>query len=87
MKFYNREKELKNLHDREKLRLSYAYSDIGNYWEMGNQNEIDIVAVNDEQKQIYAIIISKKESQESADGHSIDREDPTTKSIASTRGI
>ena len=37
---------------REKLRLSYAYSSIGNYWERGNQNEIDIVAVNDEQKQI-----------------------------------
>ena len=37
---------------REKLRLSRAYSDIGNYWERGNQNEIDIVAVNDEQKQI-----------------------------------
>ncbi len=37
---------------REKLKLSYAYSNIGNYWERGNQNEIDIVAVNDEQKQI-----------------------------------
>ncbi|MCH9741323.1 MAG: ATP-binding protein [Epsilonproteobacteria bacterium] len=34
----------------EQLKLSYAYSDIGSYWERGNQNEIDIVAVNDEQK-------------------------------------
>ncbi len=35
---------------REKLRLSYEYSIIGNYWERGNQNEIDIVAVNEEKK-------------------------------------
>ena len=34
----------------EQLKLSYTYSDIGSYWERGNQNEIDIVAVNDEQK-------------------------------------
>ena len=34
----------------EQLKLSYAYSDIGSYWERGNQNEIDIVAVNDEEK-------------------------------------
>ncbi len=34
----------------EKLKLSYDYSDIGSYWERGNQNEIDIVAVNDEKK-------------------------------------
>ena len=25
----------------EKLRLSYEYSAIGNYWERGNQNELD----------------------------------------------
>lgn len=36
----------------EQLKLSYAYSDIGSYWERGNQNEIDIVAVNEEQKTI-----------------------------------
>ena len=34
----------------EKLRLTQAFSQIGNYWEKGNQNEIDIVAVNDELK-------------------------------------
>ena len=36
----------------EKLRLSYNYSAIGNYWERGNQNEIDIVAINEEKKQM-----------------------------------
>ena len=36
----------------EKLRLSYEYSAIGNYWERGNQNEIDIVAINEEKKQM-----------------------------------
>ncbi|NOZ91642.1 MAG: ATP-binding protein [Epsilonproteobacteria bacterium] len=35
---------------REKLRVSYEYSTIGNYWERGNQNEIDIVALNEEKK-------------------------------------
>ena len=34
----------------EQLKLSYDYNDIGSYWERGNQNEIDIVAVNDEKK-------------------------------------
>lgn len=34
----------------EQLKLSYAYSNVGSYWERGNQNEIDIVAVNDEEK-------------------------------------
>ena len=36
----------------EQLKLTYAYSDIGSYWERGNQNEIDIVAINDEKKTI-----------------------------------
>ncbi len=36
----------------EKLRLSYAYSAIGNYWERGNQNEIDIVAINEDEKRM-----------------------------------
>lgn len=35
---------------REKLRLSYQYSAIGNYWEKGNKNEIDIVAINEDKK-------------------------------------
>ena len=34
----------------EQLKLSHDYSDIGSYWERGNQNEIDIIAVNDEKK-------------------------------------
>jgi len=34
----------------EQLKLSYNYSNIGSYWERGNQNEIDIIAVNDENK-------------------------------------
>lgn len=34
----------------EQLKLSYDYNDIGSYWERGNQNEIDIVAVNDEKQ-------------------------------------
>jgi len=37
---------------REKLRLSYEYSAIGNYWERGNQNEIDIVAINEDEKRM-----------------------------------
>lgn len=28
------------------------YSNLGTYWERGNQNEIDIVAVNDLKKQV-----------------------------------
>ncbi len=36
----------------EKLRLSYKYSAIGNYWERGNQNEIDIVAINEDEKRM-----------------------------------
>ncbi len=36
----------------EQLKFTYAYSDIGSYWERGNQNEIDIVAVNNEKKTI-----------------------------------
>jgi len=34
----------------EKLKLSHQYSQIGNYWERGNKNEIDIVAVNEIEK-------------------------------------
>ena len=34
----------------EQLKLSHDYNDIGSYWERGNQNEIDIIAVNDEKK-------------------------------------
>lgn len=34
----------------EKLKLSNRYSAIGTYWERGNKNEIDIVAINDDEK-------------------------------------
>ena len=34
----------------EKLKATEDYSAIGTYWEKGNQNEIDIVAVNDDAK-------------------------------------
>jgi len=36
----------------EKLRLEFKYSVIGNYWERGNLNEIDIVAINEEEKRM-----------------------------------
>jgi len=35
---------------KEKLKLTHQYSQIGNYWERGNKNEIDIVAVNEIEK-------------------------------------
>ncbi len=36
----------------EKLKASGKYSAIGTYWEKGNQNEIDIVAINDDEKKM-----------------------------------
>jgi len=39
----------------EKLKLSNNYSTIGTYWEKGNQNEIDIVAVNENIKQMLIV--------------------------------
>jgi hypothetical protein len=36
----------------EKLRTEGNYSSIGSYWEKGNRNEIDIVAINDIEKKI-----------------------------------
>ena len=37
---------------REKLILTKCYSAIGSYWESGNQNEIDIIAINELEKQM-----------------------------------
>ncbi|NOX14981.1 MAG: ATP-binding protein, partial [Epsilonproteobacteria bacterium] len=37
----------------EKLKLSHRYSDIGTYWEKANQNEIDIVAINENEKKLF----------------------------------
>ena len=36
----------------EKLKTQNSYSNIGAYWEKGNQNEIDIVAINDMTKTV-----------------------------------
>lgn len=36
----------------EKLKAQNVYSNIGSYWEKGNQNEIDIVAINDTTKTV-----------------------------------
>lgn len=47
----------------EKMAASHLYSDIGNYWEKSNQNEIDIVAVNEfEKKVVFAEVKRKKEN-------------------------
>ena len=43
----------------EQLKLSYAYSNIGSYWERGNQNEIDIVTVNEEEKKMLFIEVKR----------------------------
>ena len=43
----------------EQLKLSYNYSNIGSYWERGNQNEIDIVAVNDEKKTMLFVEVKR----------------------------
>ncbi|MBT5934871.1 ATP-binding protein [Sulfurimonas sp.] len=39
----------------EKLKDSHQFSQIGTYWEKGNKNEIDIVAVNDINKTILIV--------------------------------
>jgi len=46
---------------REKIRLSYEYSGIGSYWEKGNKNEIDIVAVNEDAKKILFGEVKRQE--------------------------
>lgn len=39
----------------EKLKLSKKYSLIGNYWEKGNKNEIDIIAVNELENKVLFV--------------------------------
>jgi len=56
---------------REKLRLSYEYSAIGNYWERGNQNEIDIVAINEEEKRM--VIGEVKRNPKKIDLHKLEK--------------
>ena len=55
----------------EKLRLSYNYSTIGNYWERGNQNEIDIVALNEEEKRM--LIAEVKRNPKKIDLHRLEQ--------------
>jgi len=47
---------------REKLRLSNEFTSIGNYWEKGNKNEIDIVAVNKQHKSILIAEVKRNRS-------------------------
>ncbi len=48
---------------REKIALSNDYSAIGNYWEKGNRNEIDIVAIDEmNKKALIAEVKMKKAS-------------------------
>ena len=55
----------------EKLRLGYEYSAIGNYWERGNQNEIDIVAINDDEKRM--LIGEVKRNSKKIDLHKVEQ--------------
>jgi len=43
----------------EQLKLSCEYSAIGSYWERGNQNEIDIVAVNEDEKKMLFVEVKR----------------------------
>jgi AAA+ ATPase superfamily predicted ATPase len=55
----------------EKLRLSFQYSSIGNYWERGNQNEIDIVAINEDEKKM--LIGEVKRNPKKIDLHKVEQ--------------
>jgi len=55
----------------EQLRLSYEYSAIGNYWERGNQNEIDIVAINEDEKKM--LIGEVKRNPKKIDLHKVEQ--------------
>jgi AAA+ ATPase superfamily predicted ATPase len=46
----------------QKLIESKQYSAIGNYWESGNSNEIDIIAVNDLKKEISFFEVKRQKS-------------------------
>jgi len=54
----------------EKLKLSYNYSNIGAYWEKGNENEIDIIAVNDDKKTL--LIAEVKRQSKRIDMHKLE---------------
>ena len=44
----------------EKFAAQHLYSAIGTYWEKGNQNEIDIIAVNDLEKAVLVAEVKRK---------------------------
>lgn len=45
---------------KEKFATQHLYSAIGTYWEKGNQNEIDIIAVNDFEKTVLVAEVKRK---------------------------
>jgi len=45
----------------EKLKISNKFSEIGTYWERGNENEIDIVALNDEAKTMLIAEVKRRD--------------------------
>ena len=47
---------------REKIALSSDYTAIGNYWEKGNRNEIDIVAIDDMNKKVLIAEVKMKKA-------------------------
>lgn len=47
---------------REKLSLTGVYSQIGRYWEKGNNNEIDIVAINEKDHEILVAEVKRNKS-------------------------
>ena len=47
---------------REKIALSGDYTAIGNYWEKGNRNEIDIVAIDDLKKKVLIAEVKMKKA-------------------------
>lgn len=44
----------------EKFATQHLYSAIGTYWEKGNQNEIDIIAINDLEKTVLIAEVKRK---------------------------
>ena len=44
----------------ELFKLSASYSELGSYWERGNQNEIDLVAVNDEERLVVIVEVKRQ---------------------------
>jgi hypothetical protein len=45
---------------REKIATTENLSSIGSYWESGNQNEIDIVAINDYEKRVMIAEVKRQ---------------------------